>query len=797
MKIARIVAVVLTIASIAVVARLRLSRDLTELFPKTAEAHALARVTKAFGGGDVALVLLEGDDEAELATAADEAATAIGSLPSVEHVVARLPSPNAEEAPDPTGAWRWADPKARDELAAAVTDEGMRARLKETHALLLAPGAGDVSDLLTRDPLRLAAIPWEGHLELAAGAHARAGDPFVAEDGRARLLVVEPRGRAFDGDAAKTFTSEVGGALDRVRAAHPKATIALTGGHVIAAETEAMMRSDLTKSSVLSLVLASVVFVVTFRRARALVAVLPPLAAGTIWTTAFAALAYPRLSAIATAFCAVVIGVGVDTGVHVYGRLLAARRQGHAPDEAGRIALRETWRPTLGAAVAAGAAFACLSLSDIEGMRQLGVLCALGEVLTALAILAFVPLAGARLERGDPPKERAMPLFARLTSTPARALVALSAAFACVAIALAVGLPKLDHGVVTLDATSLPAMGTYEKIYRAFGGTRGQLVVVSTGDDEEAARAHADAVAEVASTLAAGGSIVGYDALATAAPSEALQRMRLAERDHLDLPDRRDALERALKEEGFAIDAFAPALEAFEHPTTATAKSPIERDEGMARWIFRRHLAHDEGGWLAVTYVRLKGGDDDAIARAAIRAADPEAILTGYADLERSLRESLGRDLPRVMAAAFGMVLFVLAFSLRKPSAVALAISVLVVEIALVLLLARVTAVRWHVYDALVLPVLLGITLDEALFLLDAADHRGIDEAVAEQAPLATATALTTAAGFGALLVCRFGGLVDIGKVGALGSIAGLLAALVLVPAGHRALRLRRRRKAS
>ena len=70
--------------------------------------------------------------------------------------------------------------------------------------------------------------------------------------------------------------------------------------------------------------------------------------------------------------------------------------------------------------------------------------------------------------------------------------------------------------------------------------------------------------------------------------------------------------------------------------------------------------------------------------------------------------------------------------------------------------------------------MLLGITLDEVLFLLEAAEKLGsIDAAIAEQAPLGTATALTTAAGFGALVICKFPGLVDVGKVGALGSTVG------------------------
>jgi hypothetical protein len=46
------------------------------------------------------------------------------------------------------------------------------------------------------------------------------------------------------------------------------------------------------------------------------------------------------------------------------------------------------------------------------------------------------------------------------------------------------------------------------------------------------------------------------------------------------------------------------------------------------------------------------------------------------------------------------------------------------------------------------------------------------------------ATALTTSAGFAALLACRFEGLFDVGAVGAIGSLAGVFAALLVVPAG-------------
>jgi predicted RND superfamily exporter protein len=109
-------------------------------------------------------------------------------------------------------------------------------------------------------------------------------------------------------------------------------------------------------------------------------------------------------------------------------------------------------------------------------------------------------------------------------------------------------------------------------------------------------------------------------------------------------------------------------------------------------------------------------------------------------------------------------------------------------------MLMRALQLRWHVFDALVLPVLIGITIDEAMFLLHAArDTKEGDDPIAHtleaQGPLVASTALTTAAGFVALLACHFDGLHDLGAVGALGSVAGLLCALLLVPAGLRLTR--------
>jgi hypothetical protein len=281
--------------------------------------------------------------------------------------------------------------------------------------------------------------------------------------------------------------------------------------------------------------------------------------------------------------------------------------------------------------------------------------------------------------------------------------------------------------------------------------------------------------------------ISGFDALSTFGPSAATQRTRLAERDALDLPARRVDLEKQLREVGFNLAACAPALEAFARPSHEPLPDPAEGLD-VGSWIVARHLARDIDT-LVVTYVRLSGDPDAArLVRETVLKADPLAKVTGFGAIDRELRALLAGDLLIVGLVAFFVVAVAMRLALKSGRHALVALATLVCEVGAVGVAMRALAVRWHVYDALVLPVLFGVTIDESMFLLHAAREHSMEEALRTQGPLVAATALTTAAGFAALLACRFDGLRDLGAVGALGVLAGLAAALVVVPAATRVL---------
>ncbi|WP_438024508.1 MMPL family transporter [Sorangium sp. So ce233] len=782
----------LTIAAFAAVTlRLKLEPNVASLLPERGDAAALRRYVRGFGGGDLGVVMVKGDDPDENAAVAAEIARALAARPTVQRAADRI---DVSRALDPWLAFRHADARVRERLTAALSPEGMRERLAETRAMLLAPGGGAAAETIAADPLRLSQLVFES-ADIGSGVRTQADGAFATDDGKVHLVLVQPAGQALRGADARAFVADANAALAPIRAAHPDITLGLTGGHAIAAATEEMLTRDLAVSGSLSMLLASAVFALLFRRLRALAAVMPPLVLGTVWTAGLATALPGGLSAIAVAFMSVVVGVGVDTGVHVYAALLEARREGLDPEAAARAARARTSRAVLVAAVTAAAAFGALALSDINALRQLGLLCAAGEVLTAIAIVLVTPAIGAWLERGAPPPEapaRWPDGLHRLTRTRGRALaVAAVAALPVAAVALGAA-PPLAEAIVAIRPAALEPLKVQQAIFDAFGGRRGQWVVLLADGEQERARARADRIAERLASMKA--DVEAVDALTALAPAAATQAARFAARDALDLPGKADELARALRDTGFAPERFSAVLDGMRAPPRQEV-TLADLERGPASILLSRYLGQDAGEALVALYVRPREtGSVERIERA-IREEDPRAMLTGYTRLEASLRETLAHDMPRIAIVAGGLVLLALSASLRSARDIALAALVVASEISLVLLLIRVLGIPLHAYDALVIPVLLGITVDEGMFLLhrardvEAAGGGGdavIRETLRHEAPAIAATALTTAAGFSALAFCRFDGLRDLGRVGALGSAVGLVVALLVVPAGLR-----------
>lgn len=783
--------VIVTLLSVLLGAyRLRLDPNVDALLPSRGEAAGLRRYLQAFGGGGVGVVLVEGPDASRVASASDELARELEGLPTVVSASARI---ELVAADDPWLVWRNADASARRALADALEPGVMRARLRETRQLLLSPGSGALAEQIAADPLRLREIAATSR-RIGAGVELGADGRLASADGTAELVLVVPRGQALRRDDARAHVRDVASVIEPVAAREDGLRVGFTGPHAVSAQMEAMLRRDLERSSVLSSLLASLAFALVFRRVRALAAILPPLLLGTLWTAALASFWPSGLSGVAAAFASVVVGVGFDTGVHVYGALLEARRRGLSPVDAARVARERTMRPVLVAATIAAVAFASLATSSIEALAQLGLLCAAGELTTALAIVALTPELGRWLERGDPPAERPhriVDLFARLSATKGRALAVFAAMLGLGLGVLVTGV-ELGDALVGVRPSSLAALEVESRIFDRFGGGPRPFTVLVEDDERDRAMQRADVLAE--RLAAAPEHVLRVDALSSLVPAEATQRARLAERDGLDLPARADALEQALRDEGFAPARFAATLSAMRAPPSELRTTDAAL-AGQAAILSSRYLAKADGRWLVAMQVHTKLGGDEArrALEALVRPLDEHAIVTGYARLESDLRSTLARELPVIGGLSGVLVLGLLVLALRRARDVVLALGSLAVGVGALLAVASIADIPLHVYSALVLPVLLGISVDEAMFLLHRAREAppGADpvgHTLRDEGPLVATTALTTSAGFAALTFSDYDGLRHLGWVGTLGSLIQLAVAMLLVPSGLRLL---------
>src|SRR4051812_28178493 len=111
-RIVTVLAVVLvTIASVAAVALgLHLEPNVASLLPERGASAALRRYVRGFGGGDLAVVMVAGEDADENALVAEEIARRLSALPSVKRATARA---EISRTLEPMLAFRYADAAAQ------------------------------------------------------------------------------------------------------------------------------------------------------------------------------------------------------------------------------------------------------------------------------------------------------------------------------------------------------------------------------------------------------------------------------------------------------------------------------------------------------------------------------------------------------------------------------------------------------------------------------------------------------------------------------------------------------------
>jgi hypothetical protein len=816
----RVLAAGLALTALAGVAasRLRIETDLAALLPRDAPAAADYRAfLETFGGFEKVFVVVRDGDAGAGRPAADagtliEAADRLAELLATSPEVAAARSGLTDE--DQAFFFRAVAPRAllltdlpSEEIARRLSPEAIRARVAELRRLLRSPLGSAAAPLLAADPLGFS----QGLLE---AMHASLPlDPlsgaFLSPERDSALVIVTPARAEIDPEGGRALAAVLAAATARVRRELGQPLrFAAVGGPLYAAQDEAILRADLTRTVSGSAAGVGLALVAGFEGVLVPLAILLAVAAGVVWTGAFAVLAGGGLTAVGIGFTAALVGLGVEYGIHGGARFQEARLAGATPAEALRRAFAEAGPGVVSSALTTAVALAALAVSHFRPLAEMGVVLTAG-VLATLVTTATIG-AAVLVVRRRPAAARRAPGFWRRRAQPAvDALVGLAARrpWSVLAAALLVsavaawGLPRLalDADLRALRPADHPALAAERLLVERFGLGLDTATVVVRGADLGEALARAAAVRR---TL---GRTLGPDA-EVSSPSDWLvagtrRAARLRQLATLPLGRAADDLERELAAAGLAPRAFAPALAALR--ALGRGEDPGMPPPGAwPDWLRELVRAPAPGGGAAVAVsVRLPLGRETHARRRVLAALAPLGPGIAFASAPRvgeELRRLALADLRRSSAIALVLVAAVVLASFRgRPGLSALSALPLVLGCLWTFGLWGALGRPIDLLCIATLPVLFGTGIDLGVHTLHGARlHPGGVAGAARSLGLAmTLTVVTTGIGFGSLASSRVPGLRNAGLIVAAGVVLCLLATLTVLPALAAVGRRRRERR--
>ena len=676
-------------------------------------------------------------------------------------------------------AYVWLNGKAEDLLALSerLAGDRIEATLQEAIDELSFGLDGEALALAAYDPLKLLRPPVFSE-KTREDSGIGSGGKYVSADGSFRAVYVGAARDKMNYSESADWVGQVRAAVNQWRENHdiaPGLQVGLTGEPAFAAEIGGGMQRDMNGSILAALALIHLVFWLMHRRLLPLAAIFLTLLLILSVTVIIGSLVLGRLSVMSVGFAAILIGLAVDYGVVLYQQ---SRQQGGTFKEV----YEAVGRGILWAAFTTAVVFASLGFSSLPGIRELGLLVALGVVLGAgVMLLVFGPLA-ARLGMTNP-------LIVAVRKSPReiscrRALMPVTIAL-CAGLTLLLGiqgLPGFHRGLDVLRPVNSPADEAFSRMSEKLSPAEDLSLPMVVVDDSLEGLGQRAVIAEgLAEELMEDGIVSSVMFTSSLIPSATRQRQNIPLIRELLQDEER--LRRALD-----VDFSADAQQAVDAVFTewrnlvSEAELPIRPRGAEIRRIVGEVVSESGNRPAAMGLIRVQEVKVQELQEA---LAGHEGIhITGWQTMGRTIQPLVKRDLYRVFIPMAFVLLIMLALVFRDVQEVALGVAVLVLSAVALLAVMRVAGWQWNVLNICAFPLLIGTGIDYTIHMIGALRrHAGASEPVRTGIGRALFfCGISTAIGFGSLGLANNAGLASLGKVCASGILVTMAVAVFLLP---------------
>lgn len=745
------ITVLVTVLSALSMTRLRIDNDLLALMPEDAPStKALKRLDIEEGGANVLTIAVEAEDTTKREAFLVDLEGRLEALPDVDYVIWRL---------DPGLAWHVGLLQVPLEDLTNLRDR-LRAALQLGPAIANPFIAARVLDL----------GPLTDKLASAGG-----GFTLSTANGVTRMLV-RPKGSAHDIPFARVFMHEV---EDQIAAAKPEehgVTIRWLGGpyrHNV--EDYEGIVHDIGWITGSSFVLVLLIIAFAFRTPKALAAIFVPLLISNVWTLGIAAATVGSLNTFTSFVNAVLIGIGVEFGVHIYARYRELRAGGDSLEDA----VVRTWDLIGGtctsACLTSSAGFAALLVAHFAGFRQLGWLLALGLVLCLVAVLVLTPLVIKFLDHKASPHSFRVPRRASRRRLPASYRLAPMALLIVASMTMVSALlirriqPEFDLSELRRAGLAYDDLTDEEK---SFARDSYSPLIVSFPDDAALAEAHARLSKRV--TDGRFPEVARVLSVHTLLPEDQAQRVAILT----------EIADMAKDPNAIYLPPQVQKNLAKLHADPARVLSVTDLPESLQHVLGGRNGAHR---LLLVPAGNMWDMREASKLADAVERELPNMVVAGEYLTLGTLYQLMLHDAPRIGFVALLLVTIFTFNDLRSLRGGMGAMAVLFAGMAWWGALLALSDIRISIVNFVGIPIVLGIGIDVMIHLIHRMKQEGPGRILKSLATTGFASALgtsTTVVAFAALSLASSQGIRSLGLLVLLGESAVTIAGFVLVPLG-------------
>ena len=681
--------------------------------------------------------------------------------------------------------------------------------------------------------------PWGTLFSFGEDPPADAGY-FLSDDKSLLFILVETPSSekgSFVGDQAAIET--IRDAVTRLRSAFPNVQAGVTGAPALSNDEMTSAFHDSSIADVLAFALTLLVMMLAFMRVGKPVLMLGVLAVTLAWSMGVVTLTVGHLTLFSVMFISIVVGIGIDYGIYYLFRYEEEIFLGRNLREALEMAAARTGPGMLIGALTAAGTFFVLVLTDFRGIQELGFIAGIAIMLAWLGMMTVFPAVLVLVDHhhADRPRQRRprahqlerirVPMLDRLVTFPRTVLIG-----AGVVTVLAVwSVPRVgfDYNVLNLQAKGTESVAWERRILAGTGrsGFNGLSAATtleelrrkqeafeklpSVSDVDSVLRVIPDDQAEKIALIKSFAPLVTPVRIGRSSPVD-LDRFRKALNDikrrfdvvAAEAGPKLPAEVRVVREKVVAVirlldrvnrDSAEAALNYLQaqlyrdfvnkfyslqrnlEPTPVTIKDVPDE--------LRRKFIGESGTFLIQIQPKVdiweKAGATQFVRE--MRTVDPD--VTGPPVITYEATVLMERAYLTGSLYAFVLVGGLSFFMIRRLRESALGLIPMVLGVLWTIGLMQVFGIKFNLANIWGLPLIIGTAAEFGLNVivsyLEGRSHGG--PLIARSAVMGVLlNGITTMVGFGSLMIASHQGIFSLGLLLTIGSLCGLVAALVVLP---------------